>query len=144
MGIVWERLGFRGHDRAYALVDRGGQVPRCRTFTSSGVVPPAHEVDDVAGGDDPPEVPVPVSVTGRRGTRIPSSVATALIMLCVGGTEITSRVAIAITSPSCLDNMGLELDRAPIEFSLHFEEPVPCLWPGPFWFVNVPLVFAFV
>lgn len=85
---------------------------------------------------------VPASVTGSRRNPHSVIVATALIMFCVGGTEITSRVAIAITSPSCCTMWDLNSTGPRSNFPCIFKSRSPCLVARPFWFVNVPPFFS--
>ena len=63
---------------------------------------------------------VPGSVTGSRRNPQPVIMMTEVIMLCVGGMDTTSRVASAHHLAFVLYNMGLELNRPPVEFAPHF------------------------
>ena len=113
------------------LVDRGGKVPLVPDLDKFVLVTAAHEVDHVTGGDDPPEF-----LCAGIGDRQPAE--PAFRHRCDGadnalrgrhGNNVPCRDRHHLAF--LLYDMGLELDRAPIEFSLHFQEPVTLLGGPP-------------
>jgi len=100
------------------------RLPWCRTRTSLYLSPPPMKLITSPEVTIPRIFLVPASVTGSRRKPHSVIVATALMMLCVGGTETTSRVAIRHQLAFLLYDMGLELDRSAVELAPHFYEPV--------------------